>query len=55
MIAMAKKRGDGGKEKKFREENALTSQAFLRNQEITVEAYAKQHDAKVVSFIRISV
>jgi len=44
-----------GKEKKFREENALLKQNFVKNPEISVENFAKEKGATVVAFLRISV
>lgn len=44
-----------GKEKKFREENALLKQAFVKNPEVSVEQFATDNGAKIVSFLRLSV
>lgn len=44
-----------GKEKKFREENALIKQPFVKNQEITVEALLGQSGAKAAGFLRVKV
>jgi len=44
-----------GKEKKFREENALLKQAFVKNSEISVEAFAQENGAEIVAFLRIAV
>lgn len=44
-----------GKEKKFREENALLKQAFVKNPEITVEQLLKEANATVKSFTRFSI
>lgn len=44
-----------GKEKKFREENALLKQVFVKNPEITVEQLLKEADAGVKSFTRFSI
>ncbi len=41
-----------GKEKKFREENALLTQPFVKNQEITVGKHLG--NAKVVKFLRVA-
>ncbi len=41
-----------GKEKKFREENALTTQAFVKDQTQTVEKMLG--DAKVTEYVRVS-
>ncbi len=42
-----------GKEKKFREENSLTKQAFVKNPEITVEKLLGT--AKIAKFVRLSI
>lgn len=42
-----------GKEKKFREENALTKQPFVKNPEQTVEQFAG--DAKITGFARLEI
>lgn len=44
-----------GKEKKFREENALIKQAFVKDSEKTIEQLLKQADAMVQSFVRFSI
>lgn len=44
-----------GKERKFREENALVKQVFVKDQEKTVEAYAKANGAEVKGFVRVGV
>jgi elongation factor Ts len=50
-----------GKEKKFREENALLKQQFVKNPEITVEDYVKEtiakmgENVKIVRFNRFSI
>lgn len=43
----------GGKEKKFREENALTTQEFVKDPGKTVQEYLG--DVKVTNYIRVSV
>ncbi len=42
-----------GKEKKFREENALLTQAFVKDPSMTVEKYLG--DVKVTSYVRVTV
>jgi elongation factor Ts len=42
-----------GKEKKFREENALTKQAFVKDQNQTVEQYLG--GAKVTTYVRVTI
>lgn len=44
-----------GKEKKFREESALLKQSFVKNPEVSVEAFAKENGAEVVAFLRLAV
>ena len=44
-----------GKEKKFRGENALTGQSFVKDPSKTVGDFAKDNWAEVVSFVRLSV
>lgn len=44
-----------GKEKKFREENALLKQAFVKNPEQTVEQLLKDAGATVKTFVRFAV
>lgn len=44
-----------GKEKKFREENALIKQPFVKNPEKTVEQFLSESSASVVGFYRMSV
>jgi len=44
-----------GKEKKFREEQALTTQPFIKNNDITVGQYLTQKKLKVVKFLRLAV
>lgn len=44
-----------GKEAKFRGENALLSQPFVKDTDKTIEQYAKEKGAKVVGFLRVSV
>ena len=44
-----------GKEKKFREESALNKQAFVKDNKKTIEEFAKENGATVVSFIRLSI
>ncbi len=41
-----------GKEKKFREENALLTQPFVKNQDVTVEKML--NGAKVTAYVRVS-
>jgi elongation factor Ts len=42
-----------GKEKKFREENAITKQAFVKDPSKTVEQHLS--DAKITTYVRISI
>lgn len=42
-----------GKERKFREENALLKQVFVKNSEITIEQLVTGAGAKVVKFARV--
>lgn len=44
-----------GKEKKFRAEVSLTSQAFVKDPNSTVEQYAKNNSATVTQFVRLSI
>jgi translation elongation factor EF-Ts len=44
-----------GKEKKFREDSALIKQPFVKEQDKTVEEYAKENGAEVVKFVRVAV
>ncbi len=44
-----------GKEKKFREENALLKQAFVKNPEITIESLVNEKGAKILGFIAYSI
>ncbi len=44
-----------GKERKFRGENALTGQSFVKDPSKTVGDFAKDNWAEVVSFVRLSV
>lgn len=44
-----------GKEKKFREENALLSQSFVKNPDMTVEAFAASNGAKVVRYVSVRI
>lgn len=44
-----------GKEKKFREENALLTQSFVKNTDQTVEAFASANGAKVTKFVRVAI
>ncbi len=44
-----------GKENKFRGENALLSQPFVKNPDLTIAKLAEEKGAKVVAFIRVSV
>lgn len=44
-----------GKEKKFREENALIKQVFVKDLEKTIEQLLKAEDALVKSFVRFSI
>lgn len=43
------------KEKKFREENALKTQFFVKDNTKTCEAYAKENWAEILSFVRVSI
>ena len=43
-----------GKEKKFREESALLSQPFVRDDSVNIEQYAANNGTEVTSFARIS-
>lgn len=45
----------GGRIRKFLDEVALLGQSFVKNPDIKVEQLVKQHNAKVVSFIRLDV
>lgn len=42
-----------GKEKKFREEQALTKQAFVKNPDQTVEQFAGE--SKIEGFVRVAI
>lgn len=44
-----------GKEKKFREENALTKQPFVKDPTKTIEQFASESGAKVEKFYRMAV
>lgn len=44
-----------GKEKKFREENALLKQAFVKDPEKTIEQLLKSADAMVKDFVRFGI
>lgn len=44
-----------GKEKKFREESSLKTQAFVRDTSITCEQYAKQNWGVIKGFVRLSI
>ena len=44
-----------GKEKKFREENALAKQSFVKNPEHTVEQHVEANGGKLLQFVRFSV
>lgn len=44
-----------GKEKKFREENALIAQNFVKNSEKTVGQLLTENDANIVGFVRYQV
>ena len=44
-----------GKEKKFREENALLTQKFLKNSDISVGKFLDNNSAKINDFIRIEI
>ncbi|PCI25684.1 translation elongation factor Ts [Candidatus Peregrinibacteria bacterium] len=43
-----------GKEKKFRGENALMSQSFVKDPSMTVAEYAKSHGATIKQYIRLA-
>ncbi len=43
-----------GKEKKFKEERALLTQKFVKDDKKTVEAFAKDNSAEIIGFIRLS-
>ena len=45
----------GGRIRKFLDEVALLGQSFVKNPDVTVEQLVKQHNAKVVDFIRLDV
>ena len=45
----------GGRIRKFLDEVALLGQSFVKNPDIKVEQLVKQHNAKVVNFIRLDV
>ena len=44
-----------GKEKKFREEHALTKQTFVKDPEKTIEQLLEEASAKIVSFSRLAI
>ena len=44
-----------GKEKKFREENALIKQAFVKNPDKTIEQLLQEADATINEFVRYAV
>ena len=44
-----------GKEKKFREENALLTQSFVKNPDLTIEGYLNANSAKLVSYVVFSI
>lgn len=44
-----------GKMKKFREENSLLKQTFVKDGSKTVEAYLKEMDAEIEKFIRLAI
>ncbi len=44
-----------GKEKKFREENALLKQAFVKNPEKLIEDLLKEADSTIKEFLRFSI
>lgn len=44
-----------GKEKKFREENALLKQAFVKNPEKTIEHLVTAASASIVKFVRVEI
>lgn len=44
-----------GKEKKFREENALLTQSFVKNPELTVGQYLEQNGAKVKDYMMMAI
>ncbi|MFA5351834.1 MAG: translation elongation factor Ts [Candidatus Gracilibacteria bacterium] len=44
-----------GKMKKFREEQSLIKQAFVKDSSKTVEAYLKEMDVEITQFIRLSI
>lgn len=45
----------GGRIRKFLDEVALLGQSFVKNPDLKVEQLVKQHNAKVISFIRLDV
>ena len=45
----------GGRIRKFLDEVALLGQSFVKNPDLKIEQLVKQHNAKVVSFIRLDV
>jgi translation elongation factor EF-Ts len=44
-----------GKEQKFRNENALLKQVFVKDPEKTIESLLKKADAVVEKFVRFSI
>ncbi len=44
-----------GKEKKFREENALLTQSFVKNPELTIQSYLESKGAKLVSYVTFAI
>lgn len=44
-----------GKERKFREENALLSQSFVKDPSISIGEYAKQRGLTLLDFVRVEV
>src|SRR5699024_9887704 len=44
-----------GRMRKYLEEISIVKQAFVKDSEITVEKYLKQHDSKLVDFVRFEV
>jgi len=44
-----------GKERKFREESALLTQAFVKDSDINVKTYAEKNATKLLSFIRLAI
>jgi elongation factor Ts len=44
-----------GKEKKFREENALLTQSFVKNPEMKIEEFVKSENAEIVKYVSVRI